>query len=39
MEDGEIVETGETKRIFTHPEKERTAAFLKIYDHSKEEET
>ena len=39
MEDGEIVETGETKRIFTHPEKERTAAFLKINEHSKEEET
>ena len=34
-----IVETGETKRIFTHPEKERTAAFLKLQETlSKEEE-
>jgi ABC-type polar amino acid transport system ATPase subunit len=39
MEDGRIVETGETKRIFTHPEKERTAAFLKLQETlSKEEE-
>ena len=39
MEDGEIVETGETKRVFTHPAKERTAAFLKIYNtETKEEE-
>ena len=40
MEDGEIVETGETQRVFTHPEKERTAAFLKILTTgNKEEET
>ncbi len=39
MEDGEIVEEGETKHVFTHPEKERTAAFLKINNDSKEEET
>ena len=40
MEDGEIVEAGETQRVFTHPEKERTAAFLKILTtENKEEET
>ena len=39
MEDGEIVEAGETRRVFTHPEKERTAAFLKIERSDKEEET
>lgn len=39
MEDGEILDEGETKRVFTHPEKERTAAFLKINNDSKEEET
>ena len=38
MEDGEIVEEGETKRVFTHPEKERTAAFLKILNTESEEE-
>ena len=30
MEDGEIVETGSTSRIFSSPEKARTAAFLKL---------
>ena len=39
MEDGRVVEAGESKRIFTHPEKERTAAFLKLQETlSKEEE-
>ena len=39
MEDGRVVEAGESKRIFTYPEKERTAAFLKLQETlSKEEE-
>ncbi len=31
MEDGEVVEAGETGIIFTSPAKERTAAFLRTY--------
>ena len=30
MENGEVVESGMTSDIFSHPQKERTAAFLKI---------
>ena len=38
MEDGEVVETGETKQIFTSPQKERTAAFLRIELNKRSEE-
>ena len=31
MEDGEVVEAGETAKIFSAPQKERTAAFLRTY--------
>ena len=31
VKDGEIVEAGPTAKIFTAPEKERTASFLKPY--------
>ena len=30
IEDGEVVESGPTAKIFSNPEKERTAAFLKL---------
>lgn len=30
MENGEVIESGTTAKIFTAPEKERTAAFLKV---------
>lgn len=33
MEDGEIVETGETQQMFTRPQKARTAAFLKLQEN------
>ncbi len=32
MEDGEVVEAGDTARIFSAPEKERTAAFLRPFN-------
>ena len=31
MEDGEVVEAGETEKIFASPARERTAAFLRTY--------
>ena len=38
MEDGEVVETGETRRMFTNPLKERTAAFLNTTQNKRSEE-
>ncbi len=32
MEDGEVVEAGDTAKIFSNPEKERTAAFLRPFN-------
>ena len=32
MEDGTIVESGDSKTFFTHPQEERTKAFLKMID-------
>ena len=38
MEDGEVVEAGETRRMFTNPLKERTAAFLNTTQNVRSEE-
>ena len=38
MEDGAVVESGPTEKIFSHPDKERTAAFLKLYKNTEKQE-